>query len=750
MVGAVMTAVVLAASVSAAQAANAIWTTPGCNANALPANDDVVTDELSLGFEVEMGNDLYGGLRISNNGYVWFGPTNLLWWQLRAWESFNVPLIAAFHADVDTRAPGSNVMRYGFIQVNGRRALCVNWINVGYFDAQENRLNSFQLILVDRNDRGAGGVDVYLNYDAVDWESGSTGSSDGRGGSLPPRVGIYNGTTADELPGSNEISMLYDGAPQALTASSRIEPAAGSYLFQLAGGAPLQSAVVTGVVTDGNGVSVAGAVVSACAACFGFPQSCVSATTNAQGQYRLTGFDSSIIMGGCASWRVRVSPPSATFLQTDIFVGIASPTQVVTGANIVLDRPAYVPVGTTLVPSRGGLGTVPTVYWNDPLTLSTRGCSVLGAPTFGASYEIKIGTVTVGSGTMTEIIPAPPAPLPNYTATVPPLSPNHGLATVTMTLRCLDGSTGTSSFDMYIDPSGWVRDTRGEPLIGATVTLLRSSYPLGPFEIVPDESPLMSPKNRNNPDFTDGAGHFGWDTVPGYYVVRAEYEGCVAPEDLSRTYVETEVLPVPPEWLDLQLTLDCEGIRPPELTLPANLQVAATSAAGAAVSYEATAYDGRDGELAVSCTSPSGGQFPLGTTEVQCSATDSSGNTAFGSFAVTVAYQWSDVLWPLSPGGANRLPRGLIVPVMFELRGGSAGIRTLQASLHVARVIGGVPGPEEPARPMWPLRSSRFFYERLSGRYLFNWATLGLAKGQYRLRIELGDGVAHTVAVELR
>jgi hypothetical protein len=50
-----------------------------------------------------------------------------------------------------------------------------------------------------------------------------------------------------------------------------------------------------------------------------------------------------------------------------------------------------------------------------------------------------------------------------------------------------------------------------------------------------------------------------------------------------------------------------------------------------------TAVDDVDGPLAlVTCTPASGSTFPLGTTTVTCSATDSSGNTGSGSFTVTV------------------------------------------------------------------------------------------------------------------
>ncbi|WP_457784930.1 HYR domain-containing protein [Streptomyces griseus] len=49
--------------------------------------------------------------------------------------------------------------------------------------------------------------------------------------------------------------------------------------------------------------------------------------------------------------------------------------------------------------------------------------------------------------------------------------------------------------------------------------------------------------------------------------------------------------------------------------------------AGARISYTATATDPQDGELPVTCAPPSGSLFPVGTTTVTCTATDSAGNT---------------------------------------------------------------------------------------------------------------------------
>jgi predicted metallo-beta-lactamase superfamily hydrolase len=75
---------------------------------------------------------------------------------------------------------------------------------------------------------------------------------------------------------------------------------------------------------------------------------------------------------------------------------------------------------------------------------------------------------------------------------------------------------------------------------------------------------------------------------------------------------------------------------PPDLSLPANPTAEATGPSGAAVSFTATASDLVDGSVAVICSPVSGSTFALGTTTVNCSATDAHGNIASGSFTVTV------------------------------------------------------------------------------------------------------------------
>jgi hypothetical protein len=97
-----------------------------------------------------------------------------------------------------------------------------------------------------------------------------------------------------------------------------------------------------------------------------------------------------------------------------------------------------------------------------------------------------------------------------------------------------------------------------------------------------------------------------------------------------------------------------EDTTPPTLIVPEeDITEEATSSDGAVVRFEVTAEDDVDGtaildennrqiqddvegSITISCDPPSGSTFPIGNTEVECTATDAAGNTATASFTVTV------------------------------------------------------------------------------------------------------------------
>ena len=115
-------------------------------------------------------------------------------------------------------------------------------------------------------------------------------------------------------------------------------------------------------------------------------------------------------------------------------------------------------------------------------------------------------------------------------------------------------------------------------------------------------------------------------------------------------------------------------------TLPANQALAATSAAGAIATFTASALDAIDGPVAVVCAPASGSTFPIGATTVLCSATDAAGNTAAGSFAVTV----SDTLVAPRILPSRKLADEVPVGRLYQFRFVASGSQPLTWSLDLA------------------------------------------------------------------
>ena len=76
--------------------------------------------------------------------------------------------------------------------------------------------------------------------------------------------------------------------------------------------------------------------------------------------------------------------------------------------------------------------------------------------------------------------------------------------------------------------------------------------------------------------------------------------------------------------------------KPPIVSVPEDMIVEATGPEGRIVSYESTATDTVDGNVATVCNPKSGSMFALGQTRVECTANDKAGNTGKNEFIVTV------------------------------------------------------------------------------------------------------------------
>jgi len=231
--------ILLIGSRALAGGGSAVKALPGCTDHSLIATDDGSTPQVALPFSISIFGTTYSGLYVNNNGNVTLDaplagirPDGLL-------AAARV-IIAPFFADVDTRGPGSGQAQYGATTFGGRPAFCVNWVNVGYYNSRTDKLNSFQLLLVDRPDVAAGDFDIVFNYEQIQWETGDANDGEGGLGGASVRVGFSDGVSeAFELPGSGTPGSFLDLSPGGLIHSSRDSVQSGRYVFPVRGSNPI-------------------------------------------------------------------------------------------------------------------------------------------------------------------------------------------------------------------------------------------------------------------------------------------------------------------------------------------------------------------------------------------------------------------------------------------------------------------------------------------------------------------------------
>lgn len=228
----------VAVCLSAAQPAEAAAVRGGLfNSNVLSGNDDGSTGAVGTGFDLNFFGTTYSQLFVNNNGNVTFNSG------LSTFTPFGItgassPIIAPFFADVDTRPAESANVQYGTDTVDGRNAFGVNWPGVGYFSNQVDKLNDFQLVLIDRSDVSAGDFDIEFNYDQIEWETGDfSAGEDGLGG-FSARAGYSNGAGEFfELGGSGVNGAFLDGGPASLAANRTLNSSVdGRYVFSVRSG----------------------------------------------------------------------------------------------------------------------------------------------------------------------------------------------------------------------------------------------------------------------------------------------------------------------------------------------------------------------------------------------------------------------------------------------------------------------------------------------------------------------------------
>src|ERR1700744_1425264 len=147
------------------------------------------------------------------------------------------PLTSPVH--LGPRGAGSGLPSSGTGTFDDHDAFGATWPAVGYYNSQTDKLNTFQIILVNRSDVGAGDFDIVLNYDQIQWETGgASGGHDGLGGTSAA-VGFSAGTgqpgTFFQFQGSPVNGSLIDGGPDSLVANAN-DGVLGQSLFSVRNG----------------------------------------------------------------------------------------------------------------------------------------------------------------------------------------------------------------------------------------------------------------------------------------------------------------------------------------------------------------------------------------------------------------------------------------------------------------------------------------------------------------------------------
>jgi len=180
------------AGVATAEGPNAIITSGGCQSTSLPRNDDGSSSQVQLPFTLNFFGSNYNSLYVNNNGNVTFNSS------LGSYTPFGLgqdyqgqPIIAPFFADVDTRGANSGLVYYNTSIAN---ETIITWDHVGYYSANDDKLNTFQLVVRGPDfviPQGEGQIGFF--WTDMQWETGDASGGSGGFGGTPAAVGFGDG-----------------------------------------------------------------------------------------------------------------------------------------------------------------------------------------------------------------------------------------------------------------------------------------------------------------------------------------------------------------------------------------------------------------------------------------------------------------------------------------------------------------------------------------------------------------------------
>jgi hypothetical protein len=322
-------------------------------------------------------------------------------------------------------------------------------------------------------------------------------------------------------------------------------------------------------------------------------------------------------------------------------------------------------VGVQGVTGSTGDGT-PVVNWGNAITYSYTDSSAVGVDILihvNLDYSCPSGCGDI-AGSMVE---TGQTGVWTYTAT---LYPRHGLAVITYTVHYAAAPDAQVSFNVYVDPSGYIFDVvTGQRIPGASVWLETANGLGGWVNVATGQSPpVMLPDV--NPETTGTYGQFQWVTLPGTYRVHVEAPGYYPANSIA--------VSVPPPVTDLYVGMTpLPAVNSPPTvnaitapTAPVEVQTIASTSAQFAdpdiLDTHTAVWQWGDGSTSKGIVNETGGSGAVlgthtyvaaGVYTVTLTVTDQAGLSGSSTFYYVVVYDPSAGFvtgggWINSPAGA--------------------------------------------------------------------------------------------------
>lgn len=301
----------------------------------------------------------------------------------------------------------------------------------------------------------------------------------------------------------------------------------------------------------------------------------------------------------------------ATGPQTSVTTGTATATDAVGVASLTSDAPATFPVGTTDVTwtAKDAARNTGTAIQKITIT-DTTPPSISGVPgnTKAEATGSTGAAVTYTMPTATDLVDGPITVICDKAS-----GGTFALGDTTVTCNASDkaGNKAESKFTVT------VQDTT--PPVIKTHTVVAAEATSASGAVVTYSGPATT-------DIVDGDGIATCAPASGSTFALGETTvSCTASDKAGNAAIPTT------------FKVTVKDTTPPDLTLPGAIgPIEGNTLGGATISYIASALDLVDGSVGITCDKASGSVFPVGTTKVNCSATDAHNNNATGSFDVTV------------------------------------------------------------------------------------------------------------------